>query len=412
MTSHKKTIAVFFGGRSPEHDVSVVTGLQAMGALDPARYDSFAVYVDPQGRWWTGEALHMRENYMIGAALGKTLQGVTLDVRPAQGPNQGKGRLISDKGGLFGKAAAREFDVALLAFHGGTGESGAIQGILQTAEIPFTGPRVTASSLFMDKVLTKHVMRALDIPTLPFALLNRPAQGYLIPADALQDAIAGLDFPMILKPVHMGSSIGIAKVNTLQELAACLPRVFEWDEQAMVEPFVQNLVEYNIAVRSSAQGIQTSAIERPKSKDELLDFKQKYLAGGGTKGVKGGVKAPGQRSEGMLSLTREINPPLPAQAEANIRQWAARIFAAAGPVGAPRIDFISNGATGEIWMNEVNPIPGSFGYFLWEAAAPSLLFSELLDHLLEEAGGQRRRLSLPADPVPGDAHLFERKAGP
>jgi D-alanine-D-alanine ligase len=173
---------------------------------------------------------------------------------------------------------------------------------------------------------------------------------------------------------------------------------------------VQNLVEYNVAVSKVSGAIKTSALERPKTTEELLDFKQKYLSGsGGKSGSKSGAKTPGQSSEGMLSLTRELNPPLPPETENAIREWSARLFEAIDGTGAPRIDYIGDSKTGQVWLNEVNPCPGSFGYFLWEALkTDSLLFSDLLTGLIEEAIAERRKKALPKDPVPAGARLLNR----
>ncbi len=129
------------------------------------------------------------------------------------------------------------------------------------------------------------------------------------------------------------------------------------------------------------------------------------MSGGGKKG---GAKSPGTASEGMLSLTRDINPEIDPALEANIRNWAAAAFRSIGGTGAPRIDFLGDAATGELWLNEVNPCPGSFGYFLWEAADPPFLFTELLTHLIEEAVREIRNSRLPADPTPREARLFKR----
>jgi D-alanine-D-alanine ligase len=167
---------------------------------------------------------------------------------------------------------------------------------------------------------------------------------------------------------------------------------------------VPNLVEYNVAVCRFGGSLRTSAIERPKSTEELLDFRQKYLPTGG----KVASKSPSQGSQGMLSLTREINPSLPHEQENNIRRWAEAAFVAVGGTGAPRIDFLGNSKTGEIWLNEVNPCPGSFGYFLWEAAAQPMLFTPLITSLIEEAIEQHRIKQLPDDPTPEEARLFKR----
>lgn len=402
--SDKKTIAVFFGGRSPEHDVSVVTGLQVMQAIDPSRYDVFAVYITTDGHWYVGDCLTDRANYLPTREMKKSLTEVTLDVRSTAGK---KGVLVSKEKALFGGAKTiKEFDVAIPSFHGLYGEDGNIQGLFEVAGVPYTGMRTRASSVTMSKALTKTVMQALDIPTLPFALIKRPKDGYHIAEDEIEKALEGLEYPLCVKPNHLGSSIGVAKVTSAAEVQACLPAIFRYDSAAIVEPFVPNLVEYNVAVSALDGALKTSALERPKNTEELLDFKQKYLSGGG--GKKGGQKMPGQSSEGMLSLTRELNPEMDKKAEASIREWAGRLFEGLDGSGAPRIDFIGDAGTGEVWMNEVNPCPGSFGYFLWEAAEDPLLFTDLLSGLIDEALAISRSMSLPADPVPVDAHLLKR----
>lgn len=399
MTQTKKKIAVFFGGRSPEHDVSVISALQVLGAIDAGQYESFPVYIDPKGAWYIGDALRKRENYLFKNT--SDLIEVTLDVAGTRG-----GTLIPKQQPFLGSAKPIEFDVAIPAFHGLYGEDGNIQGLFELANIPYTGMRTKASAVLMDKVTTKYALQALDIPVLPFALIKRPSEGYLIPEDQLDALLKPLGYPCIIKPSHLGSSIGVAKVDNAAEAKACLPAIFEMDDSAIAEPFVQNLVEYNVAVMKN--GV-TSAIERPKATEELLDFKQKYMSGGSKDGGKLGTKNEvSPVSEGMLSLTREINPDLPAEKDAQIREWGMRMFDALDGTGAPRIDFIGNSETGELWMNEVNPIPGSFGYFLWEAAADPLLFTDLLTTLIEEAVEENAAKSLPADVVPTDARLLKR----
>lgn len=400
-TKTKLRVAVLFGGRSPEHDVSVVTGLQVLQAIDTQSYEPFPVYIDPEGRWYIGDILRQRDNYMLEGQNLKQAIPVTLDVNA---PGQG-GRLIPVKGPLLGQAKPVSFDIALPCFHGLYGEDGNIQGLFELAGIPYAGMRTMASSILMDKVTTKRMLNDLGIPFLPYAVLKRPKQGYLIPKEQIEPLLKGIDFPCIAKPAHLGSSIGVAKVNDMDELIACLPGIFEFDDTAIVEPFVQNMVEYNVAVTKVRGQVETSAFERPKATDELLDFKQKYLSGGG--GTKtGGSKNPGQISEGMLSLTRELNPDLPKKKD--LERWAHTLFEGIDGTGAPRIDFIGDSKTGEIWLNEVNPCPGSFGYFLWEALESPFLFMELLNGLLQEAITESRKKALPKDPVPRDARLFKR----
>jgi D-alanine-D-alanine ligase len=392
-------VAVFLGGRSPEHDVSVITGLQALKAIDQDRFVAFPVYVTPRGEWLVGESLSERRNYLPDARARGELTEVTLSLG-----EPGRGVLVPKRSGLFSRRPPQEFDAAVLAFHGLGGEDGQTQGLFETANLPYTGMRTLASAVFMDKAATKRLLRGLDIPLLPYAIVSRTPGG-LPSEDALRRLLEGIGLPCIVKPVHLGSSIGVGKADTVEEVRALLPTIFRLDNQALLEPFVPNLVEYNLSVMRAAGAVRTSAIECPKRAEELLDFRQKYLSGGSDKG---GVKGETADSQGMLSLTREINPALPAELEASLRRWAVAAFEAVDGTGAPRIDFYCNAATGEVWLNEVNPCPGSFGYFLWEAADPPIRFTALLSLLIDEALTRHRESQLPDDPVPAEARLLRR----
>ena len=307
MASRNETrVAVFLGGRSPEHDVSVITGLQALKAIDQERFVPFPVYVNPRGQWFVGDVLAERRNYLPDARIPGELTQVSLSLGEAA-----RGLLVPKRSGLFGRRAATEFDVALLAFHGFGGEDGQMQGLFETANLPYTGMRTLASAVFMDKAATKRLLRGLDIPLLPDAVVTRGAAG-LPSADALSALLGNMGFPCIVKPAHLGSSIGVGKADSLEEVRALLPMIFRLDSQALIEPFVANLVEYNLAVMRVGGTVRTSAIERPKRAEELFDFRQKYLSGGNGDGGKTGIKGDAGNSQGMLSLTRDINPELPA----------------------------------------------------------------------------------------------------
>src|SRR3954453_16346970 len=410
MAGNKGTrVAVLLGGRSPENDVSVITGLQALRGIDQTRFDPFPVYINPRGQWFVGEALGDRRNYLPDSGTQDALTEVTLSLG-----EPGKGLLVPKRSrvfgrGLFGRGAPIEFDVALPAFHGLYGEGGQMQGLFESANLPYAGMRTLASSVFMDKAATKRLLCGSGIPLLPYAVVTRAAGG-LPSAESLRNLLSNIGFPCIVKPVHLGSSIGVGKAESIEDVPALLPTIFRLDPQAMVEPFVPNLVEYNLALTRIGGGVRTSAIEQPKRAEELLDFRQKYLSGGdGQSGMnKSGTKGDGAVSQGMLSLTRDINPILPQGLENSIRRWATDAFEAVFGTGAPRVDFYCNEATGEAWLNEVNPIPGSFAHFLWEAADPPLGFTALLSGLLDEAVTRHREIQLPDDPVPPEARLLRR----
>ena len=400
----KTRVAVFWGGRSPEHDVSIVTGLQALQALDGDRFSSFPVYVAADGKWFTGDALRNRSNYLPSPTTLGSLESVTLDLQPNI---DGHGRLLPTKPpGMFSKSKPIEFDVALLAFHGLFGEDGRMQSLFEIANVPYTGMRPLASSVLMDKAATKRILAETGIATLPYAIIKRPASGLLPSTEEVNRSIEDMAFPLIVKPSHLGSSIGVARATSTEEIRGALSMIFRFDTHAIVEPLVENLVEYNLAVRNGKNGIVTSAIERPKSERELLDFKAKYLSGNGSK--KTGSKQPGAISQGMLSLTRELNPVLLNDLAVTLQKWGRKCFEVVEGTGAPRIDFLCNSQTAELWLNEVNPCPGSFGYFLWEVADEPLLFSELLSALIEEAFTAQKSIQLPPDPTHPDARLFPR----
>jgi D-alanine-D-alanine ligase len=366
--------------------------------VDQQRFAPFPVYVDPRGRWFVGEALAERRNYLPDARTLRELTEVTLSLGESR-----RGVLVPKGSGLFRRRSPIEFDVALLAFHGLGGEDGQIQGLFEIANLPYTGMRTLASAVLMDKAATKRLLRGLDIPLLPDAVVTRGAAG-LPSADALSTLLGNMGFPCIVKPAHLGSSIGVGKADDIEEIRALLPAIFRLDRQAIIEPFVPNLAEYNLSVTRVGDKLRTSAIERPKRAEELLDFRQKYLSGGAGKGIKG----DGANSQGMLSLTRDINPALPAGLEDKLRRWATLAFEAVDGCGAPRVDFYCNDRTGEAWLNEVNPCPGSFAYFLWEAADPPIMFTALLSMLIDEALARHRESQLPDDPVPPEARLLRR----
>ena len=399
----KTRVAVFFGGRSPEHDVSVVTGLQALEALDQDRFSSFPVYVATDGKWFTGDALRNRANYLPSESTLKTLDSVMLDLWPQV---DGCGRLLPAKpAGVFAKPKRIEFDVALLAFHGLFGEDGRIQALFEVANVPYTGMRPLASTLLMDKAVTKRVLAGSAIALLPYSVVERPVSGLLPSLQQIETALDGLTLPVIVKPLHLGSSIGVSRASSMDEVRGALSVIFRLDTHAILEPFVENLIEYNVAVRRTPRGIESSAIERPKAHQELLDFKTKYLSASPSKD---GNKRPGTISQGMLSLTRELNPDLANDFASTIRTWAETCFSVVYGTGAPRMDFLCNSNSGELLLNEVNPCPGSFGYYLWEAGSPPVLFSELLTALIEEAFAAQRCIQLPPDPTHHEARLFSR----
>lgn len=383
--ARKLRIVVLFGSASTEHDVSVVSAQQVMDALDPAAYDVIPVYLDFQNRMLAGEGLRSIENFRPNP------KGL-INVRPVWGS---LGPILR----ASGNGPDIAFDCALPVFHGAFGEDGKIQGLFELEGIPFTGFRASDAAIAMRKDLTKLAVGERGVRVLPHILVNRQQiSGWRDIASSVEEAFG---FPVIVKPASLGSSIGVAQARTRDELFGVLSFVLANDFLALVEPKVANLIEYNVAVRASFGTAICSAVERPKTSADLLDFKEKYLSGAGERG---GSKV---RSQGMLSLTRELNPYLPSHLGDELHRYAREAFFALGSRGAPRIDFLSDGQTGEIWFNEINPIPGSYGFFLWENAPMNpMLFPDLLDCLITEA--METTVKTFDDPVPAAARLLPR----
>ena len=315
---------------------------------------------------------------------------------------KGGGVFLPVQKSLFHSSKHYAVDIAFPVFHGKIGEDGNIQGVFETAGIPYAGMRAMACSIFMDKATTKLVLKSLNIPHLACHVIKKPNSGLLLKSHELDVIKSTVQFPVCIKPAHMGSSIGVSRVLNIDELIAVLPRIFTYDNKIILEPFVENAYELNISVRNCSGGVVTSAIEKPVKSSELLDFKQKYL----TENGKGGGKTAS--SQGMLSLTREINPAIDPELEKRIRNWACQVFDVVDGAGAPRIDFIADVNSQEIWLNEVNPTPGSLGFFLWEQAAAPITFTKLVDDLLTEALDLFSGANTHEDPVPEEARLFKR----
>mgnify|MGYP005840407941 CR=1 FL=1 len=407
MGETRQTIAVIFGGRSVEHDVSVLTGIQFLEALDQTRYVGLPVYVDPQGQWWTGEALRKRSLYPVDDPAQAALQPVTLPVGVPAGHRPAL--LAPRKGMLRDRIEEIAFDLAVPAIHGSNGEDGSLQGLLAFAGIPYAGCRPLGAAATMDKRFTKQALDGHEVPLLPELALDRPANGQFLGHDKLlprlEQALGVDPFPVIVKPRRLGSSAGVMPARDMESLQAGLATAFRLDSAALIEPLIEPLVEYNVAVRRDAKGIVTSAIERPLSEAGLLDFESKYLAGGAPAGPK--LDAPA--SEGMASANRVLDPEeLTDAQETLIRESAAKAFALFDLAGSVRVDFLCNAETGELWLNEINTIPGSFAFFLWQAAAEPLGYTALATVMVEEGFSLSRTEMRDTGSNAAGAQIFRR----
>jgi D-alanine-D-alanine ligase len=367
----KISIGVFFGGRSVEHEVSVLSAQQAIAALDRSKYDVVPVYIGKDGRWFTGPALAEVANFKDLAALRARCTPVTPSLVP------GEGTLLPHSGGIFrGKPAAR-LDAALVVMHGTTGEDGCLQGLLELMDVPYTGCDVAASALGMDKVAAKRVWKTLGLPVVDFVEIETRAW-FADPAPLLDRVERELGFPVVVKPSNLGSSVGLNTARDRAALRAAVEDTAQFTQRILVERMVEPLREINCSVLGDIDEAGASVCEEPVRSKDILSFQDKY--GGGGKG-KGG-------STGMSGLKRELPANIPAELTERIRSHAVTAFQGLRCAGVARIDFLLHPPTGSVYANEINTIPGSLSFYLWEATG--LAFPALLDRLIDLAFKRRR----------------------
>jgi D-alanine-D-alanine ligase len=381
----RQTVAVLFGGRSLEHDVSVVSGLQILHALDPAPFAPLPVYIDESLRWWVGDDLWHREFFKKGGPERTRLTEVTLSggfgtstLRPVAGSSRA-GRLptgITLGGGLSRGIAV---DCFVPVLHGTFGEDGSVQGLLELSGCAYVGCGLLASAVGMNKRMTKVVALHAGVPVVPWISCERAVlargSGWLEELPAKVDST--LSWPALVKPCNLGSSAGVSTAANADELVAGVLKVFEYDVEALIEPFITNRLELNVAVA----GLDTpvaSVTEMPvTSQSSILSFSEKYK--------KQGRKSVGT-SEGMAGALRVLDPSdLSPELRSRAQAHALAVFAALGCEGISRVDFLINADTNGLFFNEINTLPGSLAYYLWSAAPHYWTMTEVLTRLVDRA---------------------------
>ena len=398
-------VGVVFGGRSVEHDVTIITGLQACEALQE-RHEPVPLYIGRDGRWYTGASLREIATYRADtiAATPVSLDLSSGTLQPAPGTTAPPGER---RRGLFGgagrerdaagaEAIAPRLDVIIPATHGTQGEDGCLQGALELADIPYAGPTLEAAVLAMNKATTKAMLRAAGIPVLEDITVRRE-EYERIGADGLIERVRSrFGLPVYAKPASLGSSVGVSRCADDQSLADALQLCFELDRLAIVEPAVEGGREINCAVLGRP-GVEprVSLCEQPVASDTgFLSYEDKYLRGGGKGG--GGDKTaaapePGSKGGGMSSAQRLIPAPIGDELTASVQDLARRTFVAIGGAGVTRVDLLVDDQE-RLFVNEPNTIPGSFAFYLFEPAG--LPFPDLMDALIDLALGEhaeRRR---------------------
>ena len=360
----KTNVAVFFGCRSVEHEVSIISAVQAMRSMNRDKYDIIPIYVTKDGEMYNSDALFKIEEYRDLPSLLKKSEPVTL-VRTDGGVVM---RYL--KNGFFSKHKDRVIDVAFPIVHGTNCEDGTVQGYFEYLGLPYVGCDIVSSALGMDKSAFKDVMKNVGIPVLD--CINIRAREYSADREGCINRIKEkVGFPLIVKPVNLGSSVGITKVNDIDGLDDALTLAFSFSERVLAEHAIENLREINCSVLGDADRCEASVCEEPFMHDEILSYEDKYM---------GNSKSG---SKGMASLGRKIPADLPKEKSEEIRELSCKIFKAIGASGVVRIDFMIDTASDRVYANEINTIPGSLAFYLWEATG--LKYSDMLDRLIELA---------------------------
>lgn len=385
----KTNIGVFFGGRSTEHEISVISANQAMAAIDKTRYDVTPVYITKNGHWYTGEALMDVANYRdIPALLAKCTQ---VYMRPAFDDYN----LYSTHKSLFksGPQVVATLDVAIPVLHGMNGEDGTFQGVLQATGIPFAGCDVLSSANGMDKITMKMILQACDVPVVDYVWFTD--KEWFSKREQLIDRVESkLGYPVIVKPANLGSSVGIARANDRDALIHAISEAEKYSSRIIVEHLVEQLMEINCSVLGTCDEYRTSVLEEPIKSGEILSYEDKYM--GGTKGAKG-----------MQASQKRIPADLPDEMTKRIQFLAGETFRVLSCHGVSRVDMIVDRKDNSIYVNEINTIPGSLSFYLWEASGIPFdkLMTELVSLALKRKSDQSRKI------VSYDQNIFSLGGG-
>tara|TARA_R110000868_G_scaffold235273_9_gene489149 strand:+ start:7763 stop:8956 length:1194 start_codon:yes stop_codon:yes gene_type:complete len=357
----QKNLVVAFGGVSPEHEVSVLSAIQVISSLEESSYHIVPLYITKSGRWLTGEILKDLSQYKDLPKLEQAAASCAF-VKDEIGRTLLKEQ---DKGGLFSKPQAFPVYAVVCAFHGSEGENGSFQGVCEMFNVPYTGSGVLGSSVGMDKVKAKQLCEANNIPVT--ASLDFYESDWEVHQKTILEEAEHLGFPLVVKPANLGSSIGVKKVDTEDDLIEAIETAFRYDAHLLVEIAIQPLMEINCSVLGTAENCRASVCERPLGNTETLSFEDKYQSGGSAE-------------KGMASADRIIPADISAELTDQIRSLSVHIFKTFDAGGVARLDFLVNADTEEVYFNEINTIPGSFSFYLWDKS--DINFTQLMEELI------------------------------
>ncbi len=366
--SNKLRVGLFFGGRSVEHEVSVISAIQAYKQLDKEKYEVIPFYISKQGKFFSDPKFLDIKNY-------KDLDSLLLSI-----PEQTATRKDNQPGFLIPKLVPKftPIDVAFPLFHGTFGEDGRIQGMFDMMQVPYVGISVMGSAITMDKVPQKAIYKEMGLNVGKYFWFPRN-EWLKNQQDLLKQIQSNLKFPMFVKPATVGSSIGINKATDEDSLSFAIEVAATYSEKILIEESFEDCIEVNCSAIGYRE-IYASVCEMPVATSEILSFEDKYQRGG--KGAKG---------SGMASLTRVIPAPIPEKLVKEIQEATKQVFRSFDGCGVIRVDYFVDKKKEKFWINEVNPIPGSLSFYLWEKTpnpfkdSGTLTYPELLDKLIEFA---------------------------
>lgn len=358
----KTKVVMLFGGKSVEHEVSVISGIQAYLNMNTEKYDVIPVYMTKNNEMYVGDEIGKIESYKdIDLLLSKSQRVIMVN-------ENGKVSLVQYPMKKIGKNLTYDIDVVFPVVHGTNVEDGALQGYLKTMGIPFVGCDVTASAIGMDKFIMKQVLKEANVPVLDAKLFT--LSDYANMEKLLDEVELSLGYPVIVKPVNLGSSVGISVAKSRIELSNSIDDAFKYSTKVLVEHAITQLREINCSVLGDENDATASECEEPLHTKDILSYEDKYVS-----------NAKGSGSKGMASVSRKIPAELSSEKREEVRELAVRSFKALGCNGVSRIDFMIDEENGQLYFNEINTIPGSLAFYLWEPVG--VAYKDLLDQMIQ-----------------------------
>ena len=356
----KLKVGVIFGGESTEHEVSIISAVQAMKSLDTEKYDIVPIYITKDREWYTGKLLMDLEIYKDIPTLKRYAKNVVLY-------NKDNTFILQNKKGF--KSFVSEVELIVPIVHGTNVEDGTLQGYLELIGIPYTGSNVFGAAIGQDKVFMRQIFKEEGLPTVDYTWFFDTE--YINEPDSIIKRVKKMGYPVIVKPARLGSSIGIGKAKDEKALIEVIEEAIKYDTKIIVEKVVDNLIEINCSALGNYDYIETSELEEVMGKDEILSYKDKYL--GGKKG----------KSKGMVSTSRVIPARISKEKTEEIKELTKKAFRSVNASGVVRIDYLLDKKTKKVYINEINTIPGSLSFYLWEKTNKE--YKLLLDDMINIA---------------------------